>query len=579
MNSSVSSSIPEVAGLAADLERAQGREEVALVALTRMLSEVDDAMSGTGAPECKRWGTPLRAVMHLRPSDAYRTLMVLEHGGSSLHDPDPEGVQFLSSSTVWRAIVEHRVAIAVDLLCGAVWRVADRTPLQGETAALAAAESRQRFLGREATHVLAVPLRAAGGRVVGMVNLEVAGSTALKVPPLFAGVAVLEQIAELAAPYLLAAPNPPPVLEPPDPYLPVAGQSVSAMLPILRAFARQEETVLISGPTGVGKSRLARWCHEQSDRRGHPFEVLDLTTVPDELQLAELFGWTRGAFTGAVRETPGAVARAEGGTLFLDEIDKLSLKAQSGMLQLLERRTYRPLGDGQEHRGDVRFIIGTNADLGALVRSGAFREDLYFRINVLPVRLPPVDERRDEIGPWAEYMLQRHHGDRAGSARFEPDALERLRAATWPGNLRQLDNVVRRAYTLATVANPNAVAREEVRVRAQDVAAALGYEPQRSSGPGDLLWQAARAIVTEAKRRGGFDLDLAEAFRGYVLAAAVDALGPEEALRLLGKETQVTNRNHHRLLKREGERVQKLLEALGLSPGAVVAVLSQSERE
>ena len=115
--------------------------------------------------------------------------------------------------------------------------------------------------------------------------------------------------------------------------------------------------------------------------------------------MAELFGWRKGAFSGAVKDNPGCVARAEGGTLFIDEIDKLSLKAQAGLLHVLEDRTYRALGEaGSDQKANVRFIVGTNANLPEAVRRGTFREDLYYRINVLPVRVPPLDERRDEIG-------------------------------------------------------------------------------------------------------------------------------------------------------------------------------------
>src|SRR4051812_41931635 len=152
------------------------------------------------------------------------------------------------------------------------------------------------------------------------------------------------------------------------------------------------------------------------NRYGQSFEVLDILGVPEDLQMAELFGWKRGAFTGAVKDNPGAISRAEKGTLFLDEIDKLSMRAQAGLLRFIEERLYRMLGDDTSttRRADVQLLVGPNADLKAAVRSGRFREDLYYRVNVLPVRLPPLAERLDELPKWAGYMLSRCHAESGG---------------------------------------------------------------------------------------------------------------------------------------------------------------------
>jgi DNA-binding NtrC family response regulator len=335
---------------------------------------------------------------------------------------------------------------------------------------------------------------------------------------------------------------------------------------MLRVFAQQEETILISGPTGAGKTRLARWCKEQSRRKGGPYESLDLVTVPEDLQMAELFGWKRGAFTGAQRDNGGHVARADGGTLFIDEIDKLSLRAQAGLLHLLEERSYRPLGDGAEaRRADVRFLIGTNADLHEAVQAGRFREDLYYRINVLPIKVPPLDARADELPLWAAHMLERRHRETCpgGSAHLEPEA-ERLLARTrWPGNLRQLDNIVRRAYTLALLGH--SAAPQELTLRAEHVERALSYESTGARrSPAELLHEAAQSFLLAAEARGGLDLDLSEAFKGFVLGAAVERAGSkEEAFRQLGRAALVDSRNHHKTLKREIEKVEALYRALG----------------
>jgi len=294
--------------------------------------------------------------------------------------------------------------------------------------------------------------------------------------------------------------------------------------------------------------------------------------------MAELLGWRRGAFTGAVRDTPGALARAAKGTLFIDEIDKLSLKAQAGLLQVLEERRYRPLGDNaSERRADVRFIVSTNVDLHAAVRAGDFREDLYYRINVLPVRLPSLEDRLDELPGWAEHMFLRRHAESGGegSPHITEEAMELLRRTPWPGNLRQLDNIVRRAYAIM-IADPGEAANPTTLLR-RHVEHALGYELRPEAlGLVATLWRAARAFVDDAERRESagarLSLDLADAFRGLVLCAAIERRqGLDPAFVLLDQASLLRGRNHHRVLRRELERVRALLEAV---PGDVDPTLS-----
>lgn len=300
--------------------------------------------------------------------------------------------------------------------------------------------------------------------------------------------------------------------------------------------------------------------------------------------MAELCGWRKGAFTGAVRDAPGAVARAMGGTLFIDEIDKLSLKAQAGLLQLLESRKYRTLGDtGREQRADVRFIVGSNASLLELVGHGRFREDLYYRINVLPVKLPSLDERRDEIGDWARFMVQRRHRESVpGGSAHVSDGVERiLSMRSWPGNLRQLDNVVRRAYALALMSHPPGSA--EIVLEDRHFLRALSYE----AGGGkrslvETMQSAAVAFVEEAERleESGACLDLehADSLRGFVVAAAVERTGSRDAaFRMLGKTQQVQNRNHHKMLRREIDRVDALCKAIGEDAKHLFPKLSEDD--
>jgi len=384
----------------------------------------------------------------------------------------------------------------------------------------------------------------------------------------------LQLLADVATPALLSLPAVSEDALRDDPLLPVVGEAMSGVVQLLQAFAGMDETLLISGPTGAGKSRLARWCHARSPRAEAPFETVDLLSVPHEMQMAELFGWRKGAFTGAVRDQEGYVARAKGGTLFIDEVDKLSLEAQAGLLQLLETRRYRPLGSSSSDlHADVRFVIGTNADLAAAIAEGRFREDLYYRINVLPIRLPPLDERRDEIPGWTRFMLQRLHGEAKLRGNVSPaaDAVATLRRQPWPGNLRQLDNVLRRAFAVALAdqgpaANPLVVA-------ARHVEQALGLEtgggaptPGRAGAPlTKALRTAATAFVDAAVARHArgepLDLDHTEAFRGAVLRAAFDRLMDlKEVYRLFGRDQVVASRNHQRDYKRESAKLDQLEE-------------------
>ena len=524
-------------------------------------------------------GRILRGIVHLRPADGYRRLLVA--GAVPGEDAGVEGI--VPSASAWRWVAEHRCAVAVDSNTGAVKLLGAGAPaaelqLQLEVGREAMTnESRVRLLAREASHILLLPLRAPGGAIDGMVSIEANCTAAIDRPFVWPELVPAAQlVADIAAPFLGALPTERRAVAEPDPYLPVIGPSMTPLVEMLRIFAEQEETVLLTGPTGAGKSRLARWCHHRSRRVAGPFEILDLATVPEELQLAEMFGWKRGAFTGAARDTAGAVTRAAGGTLFIDEIDKLSLRAQAGLLRVFEERRYRPLGEGASDRAaDVRFLVGTNAHVRELVKAGRFREDLYYRINVLPVAVPSLAERRDEIADWARYMLRRRHetgraAPSGGEVTIADDALARILAHAWPGNLRQLDNIVRRAYTLSLLESPGDA--RGVTLRAAHVDRAFSLEGHDAIPPLlELLSIAADAFVGEAQRveaaGGTLKLEHVEALRGLVLAAAVRRLrSKQDAFRLFGKEATVSNRNHGKVLRAELARVAALRDALGLPP-------------
>jgi DNA-binding NtrC family response regulator len=561
----------EFSSLSTALHAARHFEQAALVTLRTLLRMSARALE---ASRFARQGKLLRGVVHLRPADAYRRLVALEYAAVKNDSPGEEALlpgdgpllALLASASAWRAVLEHGCAISIDVGGGRLQphQESARAVTSSPPGMAFTPESQQRLLNRLATHVCVLPLRVPGGRIEGMISLEASCLAASGQEFVWREVGPQLQLAvDLAAPYLSSLPTRPGAVPETDDYLPVIGASMASQVEVLRVFAQQEETLLLSGPTGSGKSRMARWCHERSPRQTGPFETLDLMTVPEELQMGELFGWRKGAFTGAGRDNPGCLARAEGGTLFIDEIDKLSLKAQAGLLHVLEERSWRVLGDaGNARRANVRFIIGTNASLSEAVRRGTFREDLYYRINVLPVRLPPLDERRDEIGPWARYMLARHHREKGsqGAVRLALEAERQLEEVSWPGNLRQLDNIIRRAYTLAMVARGGA--SQELELREPHVQRALAYEGgmQGASLVG-ALGQAARAFVLEAQRRQEpLDIDLAESLRGFVLAEAVQQVGREEAFRLLGRESLVKSRNHLKALRQELKKARALCD-------------------
>jgi DNA-binding NtrC family response regulator len=508
----------------------------------------------------------LRAMVHDRPLVGYRRLAVM-----NVDELDASAAKvreaFLPSATAWRWIVEHRQAASIDVNLAMIRAEDPNGPAAAtdpDATGTPTDESRLRMLQRGATHVYVLPLLAPRGGVSGLVSIEAHSPESIGEALSWSGCASeLQVLAAISAPYLADLPLRPSAESVTDDLLPVAGETMSGLVRVLRVFREQRETVLVSGPTGAGKSRLARWCHHTSARATGPFEVLDLSSVPEDLQMGELFGWKRGAFTGALRDNPGALGRAEGGTLLIDEVDKLSLRAQAGLLHVLEERAFRPLGDtAPEKKTDVRFIVGTNATLADAVREGRFREDLFYRINVLPLAVPSLAERRDEIAPWAAFMVQRRHdeGGSGGRAEIVPDGLALLVNEPWPGNLRQLDNIVRRAYALALAEHGP---ERTMSISVDHLRRALAYEPyDREPRLLPMMRAAAKAFVEESKRRS-LDLDLADAFKGCVLAAALEADSDRDRVfEQLGKGALVKGRNHHKVLNREIERVEELCRAV-----------------
>lgn len=214
-------------------------------------------------------------------------------------------------------------------------------------------------------------------------------------------------------------------------------------------YSRHDGTVLIQGESGVGKELVASAIHRRSNRATGPFVAINMSAIPDTLLESELFGYEKGAFTGADRPQPGKFRQAEGGTLFLDEIGDMPLAVQAKLLRVLQEREVTPIGSVRTYSINVRIIAATQVDLAKAVEAGRFRQDLFFRLNVLPLRLPALRERKDDIPELVENFLARKP-DTAGK-RFTARALARLKAYDWPGNVRELQNVIERVALLASI--------------------------------------------------------------------------------------------------------------------------------
>ena len=216
---------------------------------------------------------------------------------------------------------------------------------------------------------------------------------------------------------------------------------------LLETVARSSSTILITGETGTGKEVVARAIHHNSPRRAHRFVALNCSAIPETLLEAELFGHVRGAFTGAVGARQGRFEQAHKGTLFLDEVGTMSTALQMKLLRALQEREFERVGDNQTVKVDVRVIAATNSDLGRMVGDGTFREDLYYRLNVIPIQLPPLRDRREDIPVLAKYFLEKFAPD--SQMQISQGAMRVMMAYAWPGNVRQLENALERAVTLS----------------------------------------------------------------------------------------------------------------------------------
>ncbi len=289
------------------------------------------------------------------------------------------------------------------------------------------------------------------------------------------------------APAVFEVPGAPPLIG--------AHPSFQAALRLLRKVAPTEGTVLLLGESGTGKELFARALHALSPRSARPFVAMNCAAVPESLLESELFGHQKGAFTGASAQRLGRFEQAEGGTLFLDEIGELAAAVQAKLLRVLEERSFERVGDHVTRHADVRVVAATNVDLQHRVQEGSFRPDLFYRLDVLPIRLPALSERRSDVPLLAEHLLERAcRRNRLPARRLAAEALELLSRQQWPGNVRQLSNVVERAAVLA----------DGERLGAADLEAALAVAADTASGPtssGPVAGDAERTDEEDRTRR------------------------------------------------------------------------------
>ncbi len=232
--------------------------------------------------------------------------------------------------------------------------------------------------------------------------------------------------------------------------LPLIGRS-PAMQEIYRVLARLTQTdltVMINGESGTGKELVARVLHDYGRRRQGPFVAINMAAIPRELVESELFGHEKGAFTGAQTRTQGRFEQAEGGTLFLDEIGDMPLDAQTRLLRVLQEGEYTTVGGRTPIKTNVRIIAATHRDLKSQIQQGLFREDLFYRLNVVPIRIPPLRERLEDVGDLVRHFLRQAAREGLGQKSIETAAIDRLKAHPWPGNIRELENFVRRVAAL-----------------------------------------------------------------------------------------------------------------------------------
>src|SRR5438552_9708545 len=300
---------------------------------------------------------------------------------------------------------------------------------------------------------------------------------------------------------------------------------------LVEQVAPARSTVLITGESGTGKELIAKAIHEASPRATRAFVTVNSSNIPSELLESELFGHTRGAFTGAVAAKKGLFEVADGGSIFLDEIGDIPPETQVRLLRVIQEREFTPLGDTTPRRVDVRIIAATNIELKEAVKQGAFREDLYYRLAVVPIELPPLRDRREDILPLAQHFVRKYNEEngRKVSEQIAPEVLALLEAYSWPGNVRELENAIERAVVIAP---GDEITRECLRPEVSDPQSVLDPRSDGSSASSGIDVAHGVNFYDEVRR---FEIDL--------IRRALDQTGGHQsrAARLLGMNPTTLN--------------------------------------
>lgn len=307
--------------------------------------------------------------------------------------------------------------------------------------------------------------------------------------------------------------------------------AMEAVFRLVDQVAPARSTVLITGESGTGKELIAKSIHELSPRAGKPFVAVNTSNIPSGLLEAELFGHARGAFTGAIAARKGLFEAADGGSIFLDEIGDIPPETQVRLLRVIQQREFTPLGETAPRRVDVRIIAATNVDLKEAVKQGTFREDLYYRLSVVPIELPPLRDRREDILPLAQHFIRKFNAEngRTVSENIPPEVLALLENYYWPGNVRELENAIERAVVIAP---DDYISRACLRSEVTDPEAARAALRNTVGASGGVELGRGISFYDEVRR---FEIDL--------IRRALDQTGGHQsrAARLLGMNATTLN--------------------------------------